>query len=221
MREILLIPILSVGAALVWYGLKQTSEDPKVLATVNVAPEDRPLIPVTSYSDNGNQATFAQLLTAYKEEKRKWQSLRDAAFDRMQRVMQQASQVCREFAWNATWSYKYDGLFDMFSGKTILSKEQPESLKISCLSYVKGEVSSPGTPSVRKPPTDGANFIDDSWLDVAKEIRLLQQQIKDAQALLPNLRERYLAAKAEYDAAQQHVGEMERKIADLHAQEVF
>ena len=219
----IVLPVVGVGAALIWYGLGQSSEAPKVLAPVSVAPEDKDLIPVTSaeQTEDGSDksATYAQLLTAYKQELQKWQSVRDAAFDRMKRIEQQASQVCRDFAWNATWSYKYNAIG--IAGWTVWSKSQPKSLLASCTNYVTGAASSPGTPKIKAPPQAGANWMDHSWEDIANSIRQLQAKVADAKALLPDLRKRYQAAKAEHDAAQKHVREMERKLADLHAQGVY
>jgi len=219
----IVLPVVGVGAALIWYGLGQSSEAPKVLAPVSVAPEDKDLIPVTSaeQTEDGSDksATYAQLLTAYKQELQKWQSIRDAAFDRMQRIKQQASQVCREFAWNVTWSYQYNTVG--VAGWTIWSKKQPKSLLTSCANYVTGTALSPGSPKIKAPPTTGANWMDHSWENVANSIRQLKAQVDDAKALLPDLRKRYQAAKVEYDEAQKHVSEMERKIADLHAQGVY
>jgi len=219
----IVLPVVGVGAALIWYGLGQSSEAPKVLAPVSVAPEDKDLIPVTSaeQTDDGSDksATYAQLLTAYKQELQKWQSVRDAAFDRMKRIEQQASQVCRDFAWNATWNYKYN--WSGTYGWTVMSKEQPKSLLASCADYVTGKASSPGAPRIKAPPTAGAMWMDHDWEDVARQIQLLREKVANAKALLPDLRKRYQAAKSEYDAAQKHVTEMERKLADLHAQGVY
>jgi len=89
------------------------------------------------------------------------------------------------------------------------------------MDYVKGVADSPGKPSIKPPPTKGANFMDTSWLNVAQAIRQLQLQVEDARATLEELRDDYAKAKAERDEAARKIEEMQRKIADLHAQEVF
>jgi len=221
MKGNLLVPVVGAGAVLIWYGLNSSyAEKPKALSAVAVAPEDKRLIPNTSAGDGKDSTvSFSQLLTAYKQELRKWQSVRDAAFKQMQQIERQARQVCREFAWNATWSIKYDSLG--LRSEVIWSKNQPRSLLTSCTNYVIGVTSSPGAPKIKPPPSKGGNWMDHSWERVAISIRQLQAQVKDAKALLPDLRKKYLAARADFDSAQNHVAEMEKKIADLHAREVY
>ncbi len=220
MKTAILIPVLGAGAALVWYGLTQAEPEIKRTQTLGAPPVDPGLIPTHTKSGGEQSTTYAQLLTAYEAELQKWQTVHDAAADRMDSIEAKAGQVCPEFAWNATWSYKYGGLFGS-AGWTEMSKSRSDALRISCMDYVKGVADSPGKPSIRQPPTKGANFMDTSWLNVAQAIRQLQLQVEDARAALEELRDDYAKAKAERDEAARKIEEMQRKIADLHAQEVF
>ncbi len=222
MKAEVLVPILGVGAALVWYGLSQSEPEIKREETLDAPLIDPSLIPAHTTKDKGagRSVTYAQLLTAYNAELEKWQSVHDAAADRMDNIEAKASQVCPEFSWNATWSYKYGGFLGT-AGWTELKMSRSNALMTSCMDYVKGSATSPGEPSIRKPPTKGANWMDTSWLNVAQAIRKLQLQVEDARSTLEELRADYASAKAERDAAAAKVEEMKRKIADLHAQEVF
>ena len=222
MKTAILIPVLGAGAALVWYGLSQSEPEIKRTQTLGAPPADPDLIPThtTQEADGERSVTYAQLLTAYDAELEKWQTVHDAAADRMDNIEAKASRICPEFAWNATWSYKYGGVLGS-AGWTELRKSRPNALQISCMDYVKGLANSPGQPSIKPPPTKGANFMDTSWQNVAQAIRRLQLQVEDARATLEELRGDYARAKAERDAAVAKIEEMKRKIADLHAQEVF
>ncbi|WP_457633400.1 PspA/IM30 family protein [Oceanithermus desulfurans] len=220
MKTAILIPVLGAGAALVWYGLTQADPEIKRTQTLGAPPVDPGLIPTHTKSGGEQSTTYAQLLTAYEAELQKWQTVHDAAADRMDSIEAKAAQVCPEFAWNATWSYKYGGLLGS-AGWTELRKSSPRALQTSCMDYVMGLADSPGKPSIKPPPREGANFMDTSWLNVAQAIRQLQLQVEDARATLDALRADYAKAKAERDAAVPKIEEMKRKIADLHAQEVF
>ncbi len=222
MKTEILIPVLGAGAALVWFGLAQSEPEIKRAQALGAPPADPDLIPAhtTQEADGEQNVTYAQLLTAYNAELQKWQTVHDAAADRMDNIEAKASRICPEFAWNATWSYKYGGLLGS-AGWTEWKKSLSNALQISCMDYVKGLANSPGKPSIKPPPTEGANFMDTSWLNVAQAIRQLQLQVEDARAALDELRADYARAKAERDAAIPKIEEMKRKIADLHAQEVY
>jgi len=222
MKTAILIPVIGAGAALVWFGLAQSEPEIKRTQTLGAPPADPDLIPTHTAQevDGKRDVTYAQLLTAYNAELQKWQTMYDAAADRMDNIETKASQVCPEYAWNATWSYKYGGVLGS-AGWTELKKSRSDALQISCMDYVKGRASSPGKPSIKPPPTKGANLMDTSWLNVAQAISQLRLQVEDARAALEELRADYARAKAERDAAAPKIEEMKRKIADLHAQEVF
>ncbi|WP_457638434.1 PspA/IM30 family protein [Oceanithermus sp.] len=220
MKTEIIVPILGAGAALVWFGLTQSEPEIKRAKTLGAPPADPNLIPTHTQSANEKQnVTYAQLLTAYKEELQKWETVRDAAANRMDSIEAEASRVCRDFAWNATWNYKYNWLGTY--GWTVMSKEQPKSLLSSCADYVTGKASSPGTPRIKAPPTAGAMWMDHDWEDVARQIKLLQEKVANAKKLIADLRASYAKAKAERDTAASKAEEMKRKIADLHAQEVY
>ena len=218
MRAWLVLPIIVSGTALVWHGIKQSAPKLKALEPLGGAPVD-PVIPTHLQGESTTNATYCELLHGYRAEMRKWESKRDAAYDRMNRVRQREHGVCREFSWNEDWSYKYAGLFGT-AGWTELSKDQPKSLMLQCQRYIEGEVKSPGTPHLKPPPTQGANVWDGSWFDVANDIRILMRKVSDAKAVLPSLRDDYLKAKQAYAAAAAKARDYMRKIDDLETRGV-
>ena len=219
------------GAALLGYGLLRGVPEIKALKPLGAAPEtpgvlprhDPGVIPTHTQKPDAEEranATFCQLLTAYRQDLRLHKTRQDSAKSRMQEALREAEQVCDEFAWNATWRYRYEGLFGA-NGWTEFSKTRSRALKTSCVEYVKGISDDPGKPSIPNPPRSGAYWYDGSYLKVAEQIRALKQQVEDARSALPALRDKYARAKADYDRAGAKVAELEKKIRDLEAQGVF
>ena len=227
MKAWILIPV-GAGAALLGYGLLQGAPELKALKPLGAPPLDPEILPKHDPStipahvqgESNAEATYCELLTAYRQDLKHWRSARDEAKLRMNEALREAQNVCDEFAWNASWKYTYAGLFGA-NGWTEFHKEKSKSLLTSCTEYVKGVVSSPGKPTIPNPPTKGAYWYDGSYTGVAQKIRNLKQQVEDARAALPGLREKYVKAKADYDQASAKVADMEKKIRDLEAQGVF
>lgn len=219
MKPWVIVPA-AAGVALLAVGVvaAKTGTQLKADEALPAPPSDPGLLPQHTRAGQA-KATYCQLISAYRVELAKAEGRVTEAKRRMNQIETEARGVCKDFAWNATWTYKYGGPFGA-SGWTELKKDQPAGLKASCLDYVKGVSASPGKPSIRKPPTAGANFMDQSWHDVREAIVRLQHQVEDARALLPDLRRRYLAAKQEFDDAKAKVADLVKKIKDLQAQGV-
>ena len=219
------------GIALLGYGLLQGAPKLKGLQPLGAPPEDPGTLPKHDPSavpthtkrpdaEERAQATYCQLLAAYEQDLRRYETKRDSAKRRMDEALREAKQVCAEFAWNATWRYHYGGPFGTH-GWTSFDKHPSEALKTSCLEYVKGIAKSPGKPSIPNPPTKGAYWYDGTYTGVAEKIRALKQQVEDARASLPALRDKYARAKTDFNNAAAKVAELKKKIEDLHAQGVY
>lgn len=230
MKSWFLIPV-GAGAVLLGYGLLKGGPVPKALTPLKTAPVDPQTLPkhdpgVIPGQTQGQAPeqpeapTYCQLLTAYRQDLRRYKTQQDDAKRRMDEALREAQQVCDEFAWNASWRYRYEGFLGS-NGWTDFSKAKSKALKTSCVEYVKGVVTKPGTPSIPKPPTRGAYWYDGSYTGVANKIRALQQQVEDARAALPGLRQKYAQAKADFDKAKAKVAELTKRISDLEAQGVF
>jgi len=216
---VILLPIAGAGVAMLWYGMTRDVPRVKAMQTLGAAPADAGIIPKQTVADDPAQATYKRLLSAYLVELHDAQKERENAMAAMADIEGQAATACNDFAWNETWSYKYG--FLGISGWTELRISQSQSLKNNCLDYVRGVANSPGNPSIKAPPRAGANMIDESWLDVAQKVSALQQKIKSARSLLPDLRIKYLNEKKRADQAQAKVNDLQKKIEDLHAQGVY
>ncbi len=231
MKAWMLLPVGAAGAALVAYGLTRAAPKPKAMEPLGAPPEDPKLLPqqdpsaVPTHTQTPDpqeraSASYCQLLTAYREDLRRYKTQADEAFLRMQDALREAEGVCKDFAWNATWNYQYAGLFGA-NGWTEFHKEASTALLTRCQEYVKGTAKDPGKPSIPKPPSKGAYWYDGTYTDVASKINALKQQVEDARAALPALSQKYAKAKADYDRAQAKVADLKKKIADLEAQGVF
>ncbi len=227
MKTWMLIPV-GAGVALLGYGLLQGSPVPKALKPLGAPPaapgvlpkHDPGTIPRQTQGQTTADASYCQLLTAYRQDLRRYKTQRDDAKLRMQEALREAQQVCDEFAWNASWKYVYAGFFGV-DGKTEFHKEKSNALKTRCVEYEKGAVRDPGKPTIPAPPSKGAYWYDGTYTDVAQKINDLKHQVDGARAALPGIRDKYLRAKAEHDRAAAKVAELEKKIADLEAQGVF
>ncbi len=231
MKAWMLLPLGAAGAGLILYGLTRAAPRPKALEALGAPPEDPGVLPqqdpsaIPTHTQAPDQqerakATYCQLLTAYREDLRRYKTQADEAYLRMQDALREAEGVCKDFAWNATWDYQYAGLFGA-NGWTEFHKEASTALLTRCQEYVKGAAKDPGTPSIPKPPSKGAYWYDGTYTEVAGKIKALKQQVEDARAALPALRKKYAAAKADYDAANAKVAELQKKIRDLEAQGVY
>ena len=232
-KGVILLPIAGAGLALLWYGATRGVPTVKAMETLGAPLADPNVIPQhfkhpdnSDAGDKGsedgntsNQATYRQLLTAYEVDRKYASDDYQAAKDAMLGIIRQAETACNDFAWNGTWSYKYGALG--ISGWTELQISQSQSLKNHCLDYVKGVAKSPGNPNIKAPPRAGANSLDQSWLDVAQKIRALQQKVKSARDLLPDLRQKYQVEKKKAEQALAMVNDLKKKIEDLHAQGVY
>ena len=218
------------GAALLGYGLLRGAPKIKALQPLGAAPEmpgvlpshDARTIPTHTQRPDAEEranATYCQLLTAYRQDLRRYKTQQDEAKLRMQEALREAEQVCEAFAWRADWSYDYG--FMGISGWTTLRKSKDPAIRTRCIEYVKGVAEDPGKPYIKSPPKAGANALDGSWTAVASAIRTLKAQVENARAALPALRDKYARAKADYDRAGAKVAELNKKIKDLEAQGVF
>ncbi len=219
MKAWIWIPV-GAGAALVGYGLlKGTAPPVKALKPLGGQPVAT-TIPKHVQGASSADASYCELLTAYRQDKRRWEGQRDDAKLRMQQALDEAKRVCDEFAWNASWKYVYAGLFGSM-GSTQFKKTKSNALLTSCQEYVKGNVGDPGRPSIPAPPTRGAYWYDGTYTDVAQKIRALKAQVEDAKASLPGLREKYRKAKADFDEAKAKLADLEKRIRDLEAKGVY
>ena len=226
MKAWILIPV-GAGAVLLGYGLLKGAPVPKALKPLGAPPtdpgvlpkHDPGVIPKETQTQGPATETYCQLLTAYRQDLKRYRTQRDDAKLRMDQALREAQQVCDEFAWNASWKYVYAGFLGS-NGWTEFHKEKSSALKASCVEYVKGAVPDPGKPTIPAPPNKGAYWYDGTYTDVAQKIKDLKHQVEDARAALPGLREKYAAAKKDYDAAAK-VADLEKKIRDLEAQGVF
>ena len=218
------------GAALLGYGLLRAVPELKGLQPLGAAPEDPNVLPRhdpsavpthTQQPDDEERAsaTYCQLLTAYRQDLRRYKTQQDRADLRMDEALREAETVCDEFAWKADWSYDYG--FMGISGWTTLRKSKDPAIRTRCMEYVKGVAKDPGKPYIKSPPKAGANALDGSWTAVASAIRSLKAQVENARAALPTLRDKYARAKADYDRAGAKVTELKKKIRDLEVQGVY
>ncbi len=218
------------GAALLGYGLLRGIPELKGMQPLGAAPEDPNVLPKhdpstipthTQQPDDEERAnaTYCQLLVAYRQDLRRYKTQQDMAKNRMDEALREAESICDAFAWKADWSYDYG--FMGISGWTTLRKSRDPAVQTRCVEYVKGVAKDPGKPYIKPPPTAGANMLDGSWTAVASAIRSLKAQVESARGALPALRDKYTKAKKEYDFAGAKVADLKKKIKDLEVQGVY
>ena len=213
------------GAVLLGYGLLRGVPEIKALKPLGAAPEtpgilprhDPGVIPTHTQEPDAQEranATFCQLLTAYRQELRLHKTRQDSAKSRMRELERLAEEACEVYAQSPKYGYRCNG-FPICSWNEWYVVEgtntDPEARRI-CLNAVKGGVLLPQRKLVPRPKLSTTG---------RQQLAGMNKEISSAFQQVLQLREKWQKTKADFDRAGAKVAELEKKIRDLEAQGVF
>jgi len=217
MKRWILLAGAGTGVAIIGYSLLKGPPPLKALERLGTPPEDPSLLPTHTQRPDEDElanATYCQLLVAYRQELKRYKTEQTVAKLRMNELERLARSACEVYAQTPKYKYHCNGfpMCGLNEWYTIEGSEQDREAFNLCINSVRGGASLPERKIPARPKLSRTG---------EQQLSQMNQEIAAARSQALDLRKKWLKAKTKFDQAGAKVFELEKKIRDLEAQEVY
>jgi len=217
MKKGLIAFSVGAGAILLGYALTRGHLQIKALENLGALPELPDLIPThltTPDEEELANATYCQLLTAYRQELRRYETEEADIKLKLKELERNAQSICKVYAQNPVYKYHCNGfpICGINEWYTLSGTETDKEAFALCLNAIKEGAKLPARrhkPRSKLAPSSKV------------ELEQLNAEIEAARTQAMELAKKWAKLQGDIEEVEQKVFDFKKRIRDLEAQEVF